>query len=316
MKSFILVLLFVSTLLSSSFQEPILKYKASGSVVDMVSNKGKLYVATNASAVDIFDIKTAQKIESIRIPRIKDFMGDIINSKVYSVDIYENKIAILSQGNKGFRRVHLFEDGKVELLISSTDALYTSKLRFLNEGTLLLGLLGNEIISYDIKKKKINWTVQVSHSKFSDFALNEVKDEVVVADESGDLKILDTKKGKLIETLSGKNLDNVFQVDVKNGIIATAGQDRRVVVYDVENLSAYYKTAPFLIYSVGVSPSGNKVAYASDEENNVEVFDAHTKETLGRFTRNKMTLTKILFLNEEKFLVASDDKVINLFQVK
>jgi len=284
--------------------------------VDMIVKNEKLYVATNASVVDIFDLKTAKKLEGIELPFIKDFMGDLSPSKVYAIDVHDTTVAILSQGNKGFRRVHIFENGQLNLLISHKDELYTSKLRFLDENTLLLGLLGNEIISYDIKKKNINWRVQVSRSKFSDFVLNEKKDEVVVADESGDLKILSTTKGTLIDTLKDKNLDNVFQVDYKNGIIATAGQDRRVVVYDITNFSAYYKTAPFLIYSVGLSPSGKKVAYASDENNNVTVFNTSTKEVLGKFTGNKMTLTKILFLDENRFLVASDAKVINLFQVK
>lgn len=316
MKGLALVLLFISSLFALSLNKPVLQYKSSGCVVDMVIRKEKLYVATKASRVDIFDVKSAEKLQSISVPRIKDFMGDVIDSKVYSVDVQGDKIAILSQANNGFRRVHIFKQGNLDLLISNEDKLYTSKLRFLDENTLVLGLLGNEIISYDISKKKINWSVQVSHSKFSDLVLNEKKDEIVIADESGDLKILSINKGKLIDVLSNQNLDNVFQVDYKNRIIATAGQDRRVVVYDLQNFSAYYKTAPFLIYSVGLSPSGNKVAYASDENNNVRVFDTKTKKTLGDFTGNKMTLVKILFLNEEKFLVASDDKVINLFQVK
>ena len=316
MKIFIYILLLISSLSSAPLEKPVLSYLASGAVVDMVVNKDKLYVATAASSVDIFDINTAKRLQTIKIPRIKDFMGDIIDSKVYSVDILENKIVILSQGNKGLRRVHVFEKGKLGLFISGTDQLYISKIRFLDEHTLLLGLLGNEIISYDMNKKDINWRVQVSHSKFSDLVLNVKKDEIVVADESGDLKILSTDKGTLIDTLSGQNLDNVFQIDYKNGKIATAGQDRRVVIYDVENFSAYYKTAPFLIYSVGLSPSGKRVGYASDENNNVTVFNTLSKEVLGHFEGNKMTLTKILFLNEKEFLVSSDDKVINLFQVK
>ena len=316
MRFITLCLILFSFVFASGYENPVLQYRASGAVVDMVIDEGRLYVATVESSVDIFDIKTAKLLDKIEVPRIKDFMGDIINSKIYSVDIDENKIVILSQGNKGFRRVHMYEQGSLKLLISNKDQLYMSKVRFLDKQTLVLGLLGNEILSYDILKKAVNWRVQVSQSKFSDLVLNEAKDEVVVSDESGDLKILNTKNGKLLDTLSGQNLDNVFQVDYKNGIIATAGQDRRVVVYDIENFSAYYESAPFLIYSVGLSPSGKKVAYASDENNNVRVFDTKSKETLGQFTGNKMTLTKILFLNEKEFLVGSDDKIINLFQVK
>jgi len=316
MKTLFILAVFFFSLYSSLLQEPILQYVSSGGVVDMVADNNRLYVATTASCVDIFDIRSAKRINTIKVPKIKDFMEDIIDSKVYCVDTLDNRIVILSQGNKGSRRVHLFKQGNLALLISNEDQLYISKVRFLDKNTLILGLLGNELISYDIEKKKINWRVHVSHSKFSDLVLNEKKDEIVVADESGNLKILSVNKGFLIDTLSGQNLDNVFQVDYKNGKIATAGQDRRIVVYDRKSESAYYRTAPFLIYSVGLSPSGSKVGFASDENNNVTVFNTYTQETLGRFTGNKMTLTKILFLDENAFLVSSDDKVINLFQVK
>jgi len=295
MKTLFSLFLLVSTLFSSN--EAVLQYKTSGAVTDMLKYDNRLYVATNASSVEVFDIKTAKKLESISLPKIKDFMGDIIDSKVYSVDVNDKKVVILSQGNDGFRRVHIYENKKLNLLISKKDRLFMSKVKFLDEDTLVLGLLGNEIISYDISKQKINWRVQVSHSKFSDLALNEKKDEIVVADESGDIKLYSTNKGTLLDTLSGQNLDNVFQVDYKKGIVATAGQDRRVVIYDIENFSAYYKKAPFLIYSVGLSPSGTRVAYASDENNNITVFNTKTRETLGKFTGNKMTLTKIIFLD-------------------
>ena len=71
---------------------------ASGGVIDLVLNNDKLYVSTAASSVDIFDIKTQEKIDSIKMPKIKDFLGDIIDSKIYSVDIlYDN---ILFDGDK------------------------------------------------------------------------------------------------------------------------------------------------------------------------------------------------------------------------
>ncbi|MDF1882728.1 WD40 repeat domain-containing protein [Sulfurimonas sp. SAG-AH-194-C21] len=298
------------------YNKALYSYESSGSVSDMVLDKESLYVATNSGCVDIFSIRSKHMLNQICVEKIKDFMAKQSNSKVYSIDVIGAKIAILSQATKGFSRVHTYVDEKLQLLISNADELCIIKLRFLNANTLLLGLLGSEIISYDIAKKKINYRAKVSLSKFSDFALSEDKKRVVVADESGDLKILSTKDGTLEETLSGKNLDNVFQVDYKNGIIATAGKDRRVVVYDINNFSAYYKSAPFFIYSVGLSPSGNRVAYASDENNNVTLFESKSKKVLAKFGGNKMTLTKILFLNEDEFFVSSDDKVINFYRLK
>lgn len=282
MKIVLLFFMLMSSLLCSALEKPKQQYKASGGVTDFVVQDDSLYVATQASCIDIFDLKSAQKLKVIKLPKIEDFMHRSINSKVYSVDILGDKIVLLSQANRGFRRVHIYENENLELIISNKEELYISEVRFLDAKTLLFGLLSSELISYDIDRQKINWRIQVSHSKFSDLVLNEQKDEIIVADESGDLKRVSAKDGSLIETLSGENLDNVFQVDYKHGIIATAGQDRRV-------------------------------AYASDEENNVEVFEVKSKKVLGKFTGNKMTLTKILFLNEKEFLVASDAKIVNRY---
>jgi WD40 repeat protein len=312
----ILTVLVMALLFGFDIKLPSKEYTSSGSIVDMTVHEGKLYTATDASCVDVFDLETTRLVSQIKVEKIKDFMGDLIHSKVYSIDAMKGRLVLLSQDSEGFRRVHIHVAGKNELLISKKEKLYVAKIGFLDENTILLALLGNQLISYDIKDKKYNWMVSVSQSKFSDFMMNEQKDEVVVADESGDLKILSTKDGALIKTLSGQNLDNVFQVDYKNGIIATAGQDRRVVIYDTMFSSAYYKEAPFLIYSVGLSPSGKRVGFASDENNNVSVFDTVSKKTIGVYGGNKMTLSKILFLNETEFLVSSDDRTINFYHIK
>ena len=316
MKILLIMTVLISSIFAGSFQQPSKMYNSSGAVVDMVVADQKLYVATGASSVDVFDLKSAKIVKKITVGKITDFMGDAIDSKVYSVDVLDGAVVLLSQGEKGFRRVQIYKDGKLAEVISIKDQLYIAKVAFLDSKTLLLGLLSNEIIAYDIATKKMNYREQVSFSKFSNFALNEQKSEVVVADESGDLKIHSTKDGKLIKTLEGQNLDNVFQVDYKNGIIATAGQDRRVVIYNTTFNSAYYKTAPFLIYGVGLSPSGKLVAYASDEQNNVTVFKTSSKSTVGHYGGNKMTLSKIIFVNEKEFLVSSDDKTINLYNIK
>lgn len=313
MKIFLYVSLLVFSLFSSEIK-PFKSYVSSGAVVDLVYADGLLYASTNTGVIDIFDVKSKKTVKQIKVEKIKDFMGDLVDSKIYSVDVIDDKILILSQTKQGFRRVHIHENNINTLVIDASDSLAIAKAKFLDSNTIILALLSNEIISLDIKTKKQNWKIQVSGAKFSNFVLNETKDTVVVADESGDLKLYKTSSGTFIKKLSGQNLDNVFQVDMKNGVIATAGQDRRVVVY--RDSSAYYKSASFLIYSVGISPSGNSIGYASDENNNVTVFDTKTKKTLGIFGGNKMTLTNILFINEDEFFVSSDDSLIHLYKMK
>lgn len=316
MKLFLSIVFLFTSLFANPMKQPIGKFEASGPVVDIVYKDGKVYTATANSSVDIFDLETKKQLQKIEVPKIIDFAGELVHSKVYSVDAIEGKILILSQDKSGFRRVHIHQNGKTEILFDASKSLAVAKAKFLNKDTILLGLLSNEIISFDINKKTLNWSTQVSGAKFSDFVLNEQKSEVVVADESGDLGIFDTKNGKRIKLLADQNLDNVFQVDYKSGVIATAGQDRRTVIYVPKVNSAYFIGSGFLIYSVGLSPSGKTAAFASDELNNVTVFDTITKATIGKFGGNKMTLTKIVFIDENRFLVGSDDKTINLYSIK
>ena len=316
MKLLLSITLLCASLFAAPLKQPVGSFEGSGSVVDIVYKDGKIYSATAASSVDIFDLETKKLLQKIEVPKIIDFAGDLVHSKVYSVDVLGDKILILSQDKDGFRRIHIHKNDKTELLFDTNEALAVAKAKFLNKDTILLGLLSNELISYDINKKTYNWSLQVSGAKFSDFVLNEQKSEAVVADESGDLKIHDTKNGKRLKLLADQNLDNVFQVDYKKGVIATAGQDRRTVIYVPKVNSAYFVESGFLIYSVGLSPSGKTAAFASDELNNVTVFDTITKATLGKFGGNKMTLTKIIFIDEDRFLVGSDDKTINLYSIK
>ncbi len=316
MRKILLFFLTLSSLLYAKMQVASVEFSSCGRVIDIVYENNKLYSATDASCIDIFDIDSQEILQTIRLEKITDFMGDLADSKVYSIDIIEDKILILSQAKKGARRLHIYENKILHLILPYTKKLFIAKAKFIDKNTVILGLLSNEIISYDIIKQRENYRFQVSGSKFSDFVLNEDKTKIIIADESGNLKIHKTKDGTFLKELSGQNLDNVFQVDTKNSIIITAGQDRRAVVYAPKFNSSYYKKSDFLIYSVGLSPSAKIAAFSSNEKNNVTVFDTITKKEIGVYTGNKMTITKILFIDENTMLVSSDDNIINLYKIK
>ncbi|MDY0051642.1 MAG: WD40 repeat domain-containing protein [Aliarcobacter sp.] len=288
---------------------------ASGGVIDLVLNNNKLYASTAASSVDIFDIKTQEKIDSIKMPKIKDFLGDVIDSKIYSVDVLENNILILSQGEKGGRNLDIYKDGKFENIIKDTDRQFIARAKFLDENHIIYALLSNQVYLYDIKNKKILKEIQVSQSKFSSFKLTQDKSKLVVCDESGVISMLDSKSFDILKTFRYQNLDNVFQVDIKDNLILTAGQDRRAAVYNLDTNKAYYKEYSFLIYAAALSPSTKLAAVASDEENNVTIFDTVSQANLYKLTENKATLSNILFLNENEIFVTSDDKQINYYKI-
>lgn len=316
MKIFFILLLSFSVYAQNLYM-PDKIYRASGSVNDIVLSNTKLYCATSAGSVDIFNIKNTKKIKSLHIEKITNFLNEKIDAKVYSVDVYEKKVLVLSQASGGFREVYIFDEkGKATLVIGSKEKLYIAKAKFINKDTILLGLLSNDIVSFNIIKKSQNWSIQASQSKFSNLVMSKDKSEVVVADESGELHLISTKTGKVLQVLSGENLDNVFAVDYKKETVIAAGQDRRVGVYEMAFKSSYHLETPFLVYGVGLSPSAKIGAYSSDENNNVTLFKLSTKSKLGVYGGNKMTLTKILFMNEKEFFVASDDSVVNYYKIK
>lgn len=312
---YILIFLLFFINLNAKDLKPTFVYEGSGGVTDLVYSDGKLYSATAEGAVDIYDTKEQKLIKTIRVPKIKDFIGDNVESKVYSVDIIDGKIMIASQGEKGYRRVHIYKDDNLSEIITTDKSFTISKAKFIDKDTLLIALLSNELILYDIKNDKALYREQISASKFSSFALNEKKDEVLMVDESGDLKILRVKDGKVIKELKGQNVDNVFQVDYKSELIITAGQDRRCAIYSKDGRVAYYVNGSFLIYSVGLSPSGKIGGFAGDEHNNVTLFNTSTKSNLYKLGEHKATISNILFISEDELFTASDDNHINYWKL-
>lgn len=312
---YLMITLILTSYINAKDLSPSFSLVASGGVTDLVLKEDKLFASTVASSVDIFNIKTKERIDSIKLPKIKNFTGDIIDSKIYSVDVLRDNILILSQGENGGRNMDIYKNGKMEKIIEDKDRMFIARAKFLDENHIIYALLSNQIYLYDIKNKKVLKEIQISQSKFSNFKLTSDKTKVVVSDESGILTMLNSKTFEIIKTFKNQNLDNVFQVDIKNDIILTAGQDRRSAVYSLDGRISYYKEFSFLIYSAGLSPSGTLAAVASDEENNVTVFNVNSKENICNLTQNRSTLTNILFINENEIIVSSDDKKINFYKL-
>ena len=321
LKKIIVFIITIANLYAINEVDPTFVYKASGGVTDLVANDGKLYVATQASSVDIFDIKTKKLIKKIKVPQIEDFVGDTIDAKVYNTDVFNKKVLLTVQDTSGFRELYIY-DNKLTKLISKDESLYISKALFVDDTHIVFCTLGNIMYMYDIPTRKILWNIDIKapeaefNSTFADFVLDKTKSTAVVADESGDLKVVDIKTKQITKVLSGQNLDKVFKVDIKNNKIITAGQDRRCVVYNLSTGSSYYMSVDFLIYAAGLNTDATLGAYSSDEQNNVIVFDTNTKQKLYKLKKNLMTLTSILFINDKEVFVSTDSNKFNYYKLK
>ena len=315
MKSLILLSLLSMAAWSLTELTPIDSIEINGTAKDMVLVEEKLVIATDMGHIEIYNTQDNNKTNEISIPNVKDFMGDEISARVLSTDTIGEKYLLLSDSGKGgYSNLYLYDNNLTQLL-SAKDKDAIIKARFIDDNHILLGFLSNEVALYDIKKRKEQYRVQLSESKFSDFALNEDKSQVVFSCESGVLSLVDVHSGKLIKELQGQNVDNVYRVDFKQGMISGAGQDQRGSMYNAKSGKGQYIKGHFLIYSTALSPSASKVIFTMDEQNNLSLYNTMTKSKTALLKGQKSTLNVILFKDENVIYSASDDNTIMVWDL-
>jgi len=233
-----------------------------------------------------------------------------------STDTIDGKYLLLSDSGKGGYSNLFIYDNNLTQILSPSDKEAIIKARFIDKNHILLGYLSNEVALLDLITQKEKYRVQLSESKFSDFALNEDKSQVVFSCESGVLNLVDVKSGKIIKKLKGQNVDNVYRVDFKKDTVTGAGQDRRGSIYNVSTGKGTYIAGNFLIYSTALSPSAKKVAFAMDEKNNITIYNTSSKSKIALLKGQKSTLNVIIFKDENRLFSASDDNTIMVWNIK
>lgn len=315
MKILLSLLVFISIVFAINLK-PTYAYKSSGSILDLHKSKDLLYSATDQGIIDIFNLQTNKLIFQIKLPTIKDFMNDDINAKIYSIDLLNKNLLLVSQGSRGYTNIFVYKNKILTPIITHKNKLLIKKARYISKNEIMLALISNELILYNLDKNKIIWKKQINSSRFSDFALNDSKSKLALTDESGKIFLIDTVNGDILNVYNGQNVDNVFQIDYKNDKIAGAGQDRRLSFYDTKTKKGTYKKSSFYIYSVGLSPSANRAAYSSNEENCIDIIHTDTLLTLFKLKAHNAIITKILFFNENEIFTGSDDQYIYYWKLR
>ncbi len=315
-KIFIALLMVIVWVEGAMVLSPVLEIPVNGTTKDMVLRGDKLLIGTDSGVLQVYDYEAKVFTQTIALPKVKDFIGDMIPPRVFSVDQIEERYLLISDSGKGgYVNLWIHENNVTTQLLSHTDKIAAIKARFITKEHILLGLLSNEAVLFDIQSKKELFRVQLSESKFSDFALNEAKTQAVYACESGVLDVIDTKTGKILKELKSVNVDNVYKVDFKQGIVSGAGQDRRGALYDIVMGTGTYIEGSFLIYATGLSPSAKKVAFAMDEKNNISIYSRTSKSKIAELQGQKSTLNTILFKDENVLFSSSDDSTVMMWQL-
>ena len=317
MKKAFLAISIILNILYAKELIPTLKIDVNESVKDMVLVNDTLVMGTDAGKLKAYDLVQKKFTKIIQLPKIKDFMGDSMDTRVSSVDYLDNKYLMLSDsGIGGYSDLRINENNKTIDIFTEKDKLALVEAKFINSNNILVAFLSNEAALYNLTSKKFIYRVQLNGSKFSNFALNKEKTLAAFACESGEIIVIEPKSGKIVKHLNGINLDNVFKVDIKKDIVATAGKDRRAGWYNLTTGKKDYIQANFFIYATALSPDTSLVAFAMDENNNITILNLNTKSKLFVLKGQKSTLNNIIFRDNNTVFAASDDTFVNMWKLK
>ena len=298
--------------------DPTFRIKTKASVIDFIYEDNFVYVSTDGGTIEIFDFAKRKRIKEIVFPEIEDYLGEKIRSKIYSIDKLKGSDQLLAvvQRSDGFRDIYEYKSGKLTKVIDGNELkLMVKEARYIDTEYFLMGLLSNEIVKYSLKDRKIAYRVQVSTYSFSDLAMHESRNLFVCADESGLVRLYNSRRGEKVYTFESFNKDNIYQVDYKNGVLITAGQDRIVGVSSFEKSKDFKLETTFLVYSVGLSPKANFGAYYADEQNEIYVFDVHSHGRIGILQGHESVITRILFIDENMIISSAEDKELLVWHI-
>lgn len=313
MTKYLLLLLLLQNCYSKDIK-PTFVFKSKGFVNDFVLDGSKMYVANDEGSVEIFDLATQKLFDEIFIEPIFTTKQIWQNSKILSVDRQDGKTLIVSNDKGPYRNVWIHDGTTLKHIIKPDKKLTIKEARFLNNNSLILGTLGYELTLFNMGDSYSEYTVQPEQSSFSDLVVSEDKKTMVTASESGQVILSDTKTGKPIKKFKPLNLDKIFQLAYKNDIVITAGQDRRIAVYN-NNEKPYYIKSKFLVYSVALSPSGKTGVYSSNTDNDLQLFNTSNGKKSHTLKGHFALPTVIKFYHEKSLFSAGYENKIFYWRI-
>ena len=311
----LLSLLLLFTFSQAKEITPTHKFKAIGYVSDFVVTKDKLYAASDEGVVTVFDLKTKKVVELIEIEPIVTDTGELQPPRILSIDYHNAKLLLVSIGKDFYRNVWIYEKHRLKKIIGQETKLTIKEARFINDEKILLATFASEIILHDSGEHYNLYKRHVTQSTLGDITLTQDKKSVVMSDESGEIRILDVASSKTLQVLSSENVDNVFHVAHAKGITITAGQDRRVAVY-IKGRTAYHLKSDFLVYCVGITPSGKTGIYSSGVKNKLQLFSTQTKQKLDTLTGHSALVNQIKFINEKELYSSENSPFIYYWKLR
>lgn len=307
--------LLLSILLSLSTWATIITPKLSittpSPVLDFVIDGKSVWAGTANGEVLQINPKGKIHVKTV-LPPIVNSWGEKGAQKILCIDVAPDGKTLLLAGEDGW--LYLAREGKLVKTSFSTKTV-VKKIGFVTPTRVILALLSNEVVFFDLQTDQVIKTLSGGTSPLSDMALSTDKKIAIIAGEAGVISVIDTGIMKIIRRIQGGNVDNIYKLDLQNSRIITAGQDRRAILYTLDGKSYTRFEGTFLIYAAALSPKAERMAASMDEENLITVYDTIKRQKIATAKGHSATLNRILFIDEKRFVSCADENKILFWEL-
>lgn len=306
--------LLVATSLFSQELKPLIRLETSGYINDFIIDDTKVYAATTEGKVEIFDIYKKEKVGEIVFPLVSSGRGEAVVVRVLSIDKLQNRLLLVTSASKGKKDIWIYTEGGLKRVAQKSADALVKKAQFIDEDHYLFATFASEAILYAQGENYEQYHRQLTQSRLSDMVMSEDKKRMVMADESGEVRLIEVNSSKEIALVGALNVDNIYKIAYKNGTILTGGQDRRVGVYG-KGIAPYYLKSDFLVYCVGLCADGGMGAYSRGFDHDIQIFEIKTKKERYRLVGHNSVINKIVFFTETIIVSAGDAEEILIWQL-
>ena len=316
MKKLLLYLLLFTFWVFASDIKPIKNAKIDAAVLDMVVTNDNIYVATDASAVVVLDSNLSLKKE-IKVRKIKDFMGELNDADIYSVDVIEDKILFLAQAEDGYAELFIHENNQTKKVLDKSLMLYAKAAKFVDSKRAVLALMSDELVLYDIEKQKIIKRAKAGEYFYSAMAMDKSRKYVVVGDEGGEVIVVDPNTLQRIKLFKDVNKDKILSLFINAPLVAAGSRaDKKLALYNIDGgKPKTYKNPDFFVYVVGLSLDNRYVLYGDNEKYILKVADTNSLDVKYRLVGHKNIVNVIRFIDNKLLLTGSETGEIMMWRL-
>ncbi len=305
------VILFASNI------KPSLSIKLNMGVLDMKIYNNSLYVATDGGRVLVMDIDNFKIINEIKIRKIKDFMGELHESDIYSVDVLDGKILFLAQAEEGYSELFINENNQTKKVLDKSLSLYAKAAKFVDRDKAILVLMSDETVLYDIKNKKILKRAAAGEYFYSSMDISPNRKFIVIGDEGGEIIVVDTSNLKRIYLFKDINKDKIVSIFTTNDMIAAGSRgDKTLGIYSLKDKKGWSKKCDFFVYATAIAPDDSYVVYGDNDKYILKIANPFTFDLKDRLVGHKNIINSVKFIDSKTIITGSETGEIMKWRLK